>query len=31
MRGNLDGAEHEKTRRALFDHCGQDTLVLLRR
>ena len=30
VRGNLDGAEHEKVRKALLDYCGQDTLALVR-
>jgi uncharacterized protein DUF2779 len=30
VRGNLDGAEREETRKALLDYCGQDTLALVR-
>jgi len=30
VRGGLDGAEREKTRKALLDYCGLDTLALLR-
>jgi predicted RecB family nuclease len=30
MRGDLDQAEREKTRKALLDYCGQDTLALVR-
>jgi predicted RecB family nuclease len=30
LRGNLDGAEHDTTRKALLDYCRQDTLALVR-
>ena len=30
VRGGLDQAERERTRKALLDYCGQDTLALLR-
>ena len=30
VRGNLDVAEREKTRKALLEYCGQDTLALVR-
>ncbi len=30
LRGNLDGAERDTTRKALLDYCGQDTLALVR-
>lgn len=30
VRGNLDVAEREKTRKWLLDYCGQDTLALVR-
>jgi predicted RecB family nuclease len=29
VRGSLDQSEREKTREALLDYCGQDTLALL--
>ena len=29
VRGNLDQVEREKTRKALLDYCGQDTLALV--
>jgi hypothetical protein len=29
VRGGLDEVEREKTRKALLDYCGQDTLALL--
>jgi hypothetical protein len=28
--GGLDAGEREKIRKALLDHCGQDTLAMLR-
>jgi hypothetical protein len=30
VRGSLDQSEREKTRKALLDYCGQDTLALVR-
>ena len=30
VRGGLDQTEREKTRKALLDYCGQDTLALVR-
>ena len=30
VRGNLDQVERDKTRRALLDYCGKDTLALVR-
>jgi hypothetical protein len=30
VRGNLDHIEREKTRKALLDYCGQDTLAMVR-
>jgi hypothetical protein len=30
MRGTLDQAERETTRKALGDYCGQDTLAMVR-
>jgi predicted RecB family nuclease len=30
VRGAVDGAEREMTRKALLDYCGQDTLALVR-
>jgi hypothetical protein len=29
VRGTLDKAERESTRKALLDYCGQDTLALM--
>jgi hypothetical protein len=29
VRGNLDQVERDKTRKALLDYCGKDTLALL--
>jgi hypothetical protein len=30
VRGNLDQVEREKTREALLEYCGQDTLAMVR-
>ena len=30
VRGGLDQAERETTRKALLDYCGQDTLAMVR-
>lgn len=30
LRGNLDAAERDTTRKALLDYCGQDTMALVR-
>jgi len=30
VRGGLDGAEREKTRKALLEYCGQDTLAMVK-
>jgi hypothetical protein len=30
VRGNLDQVEREKTRKALLEYCGQDTLALVK-
>ena len=30
VRGNLDGAERDRIRKALLDYCGQDTLALVK-
>ena len=30
VRGGLDQAEREKTRKALLEYCGQDTLAMVR-
>jgi predicted RecB family nuclease len=30
IRGGLDQSEHEKTRKALLDYCGKDTMALVR-
>jgi hypothetical protein len=30
VRGGLDQVERETTRKALLDHCGQDTLAMIR-
>jgi hypothetical protein len=30
VRGGLDGAEREKTRKALLDYCGMDTMAMVR-
>ena len=30
VRGELDGGEQEKIRKALLDYCGQDTLAMVR-
>jgi len=30
VRGGLDQSERERTRKALLDYCGQDTLALVR-
>ena len=30
VRGGLDQAERERTRTALLDYCGKDTLALVR-
>ena len=30
VRGSLDQLEREKTRKALLDYCGQDTLATVR-
>jgi hypothetical protein len=30
VRGNLDGAEREKIKKALLAYCGQDTLAMVK-
>jgi hypothetical protein len=30
LRGGLDESERERTRKALLDYCGKDTLALVR-
>jgi hypothetical protein len=30
VRGGLDQVEREKTRKALLDYCGQDTLAMVK-
>jgi hypothetical protein len=30
VRGGLDQSERERTRKALLDYCGKDTLALVR-
>jgi len=30
VRGGLDRAEQERTKKALLDYCGQDTLAMVR-
>jgi hypothetical protein len=30
VRGNMDEVEREKTRKALLEYCGKDTLALVR-